>query len=358
VPFTAAVNVGTQYSTASWIDSGGAGLLTRENLSMPAGKGLLSLFGQLSNLSWQGCVRQRNEVVNGVTVNYDILDVSASATNPETLYTPYFAPDEPDVGWFWNSYLGDGTCSVPNRWNPTTAQERQDQSCIAKYPGGRVWNPQGTSTGFAANLFCPVQPVLPLTNDQSAILAEVQAMTANGNTVLPSGLMWGWNVISPNGPLVQTDSNGNTYPVSYTDTQTIKAIILVTDGDNNVTSGGGNNFNGGYYSAYGYPSGPHLTIYSVPQTSQWQGILQAEYNLIQKTLNICNNIKAVQDQNGNPRIIIYTIGLGDSISTTGQLVLQSCASDPTKYFANPTTDELVSTFQKIAVGLNALRIAK
>jgi hypothetical protein len=52
------------------------------------------------------------------------------------------------------------------------------------------------------------------------------------------------------------------------------------------------------------------------------------------------------------------IGLGSNISSPGLTLLQQCASSAQTYFANPTTDELVTTFQKIALGLNSLRITK
>ena len=97
VPFTAAVNVGTQYAAASWMDTKGVGALTRENLNVPAGQGLIQFASQLRNASWGGCVRQRTEP-------YDLEDVAPTSGN--TLYTPYFAPSEPSG--LYNHYLPDG----------------------------------------------------------------------------------------------------------------------------------------------------------------------------------------------------------------------------------------------------------
>ena len=96
VPFTDTVNVGTQYANASWIDnSNSAGSMSQENISVPAGTGLITFGSNLasaanqSSWAWAGCVRQRTEP-------YDVEDVSPSTGNPETLFTPFFAPDEPD----------------------------------------------------------------------------------------------------------------------------------------------------------------------------------------------------------------------------------------------------------------------
>ena len=128
----------------------------------------------------------------------------------------------------------------------------------------------------------------------------------------------------------------------------------MTDGQNDVSNNGGSNgFNGTIYNAYGYAS-PHLTWTCHRTTSSRSG-----YNLDQKEIALCNNIKAVTDANGNPgRILLYTIGYGKVITNNSLEILQRCATDPNStYFYNPTADELVPTFQNIAQTLSRLRIA-
>ena len=179
-------------------------------------------------------------------------------------------------------------------------------------------------------------------------------MTANGATVIPAGLMWGWHLLSPNGPF----GDG----VAYTDTKTIKAIILVTDGENDVQLGGSttptNGFNKSIYNAYGYGSGPHLNLLSLP--ASLVGVQeQSNYNIDQKEIQLCNNIKSVTDAYGNQgRIKIYTIGFGSSINSNALTLLSQCASSSSNYFYNPTSESLIATFQNIAVGLNKLRISR
>ena len=334
-PFAAAVNVGTSFANASWIDTGGSGSLTRENLDVPGGQGLFYLFNQLKKTSWAGCVRQRTEP-------YDLDDVAPTTAIPDTLFTPYFAPDEPDCcttpnnvhsARFANSYLADQTCYGVD----TTAAQKADQRCVAKYSGA---NPSGAGP----NTSCPKKQLLRLTNVKQDILDEIEGMSPSGNTVVPAGLSWGWHLLSPNGPFADG--------TLYSDPSTIKAIILVTDGDNDV-SGGGNGFNQSVFNAYGYGNGPHLTLKTSPNSRP-----QPEYNLDAKLLQLCDNIKAVTYPNGNQRIILYVIGLGSNISSHGLTLLQQCATSSQTYFANPTGDELMTTFQRIALGLNSLRVTK
>ncbi|MGA9547399.1 MAG: TadE/TadG family type IV pilus assembly protein [Rhodomicrobium sp.] len=334
VPFTATVNVGTQYAAASWLDTTGAGSLTRENLNVPVAQGLIQFATKLQNARWGGCVRQRAEP-------YDIQDVAPTASFPETLYTPYFAPSEPSG--LYNHYLPDGSFAIG-----TT--QAQIQYSVTKYTNGSVQNLPDYGPGFD----CTVQPVIRLTNDKTAILNEINAMDAGGATVVPAGLMWGWHLLSPNGPF----GDG----VAYTNIQTIKAIILVTDGQNDVQLSGSttptNGFNKSVYSAYGYGSGPHLNILALPVSKV--GVQdQSNYNIDQKEIQLCNNIKAVTDAYGNPgRIKIYAIGFGSSINSNALSLLSQCASSSSNYFYNPTSDALIATFQKIATGLNQLRISR
>ncbi len=352
VPFTAAVNVGTQYKTASWIDTAGAGSLTRENLNVPANQGLITFATQLKNASWGGCVRQRKEP-------YDLEDVAPTAATPETLFTPYFAPSEPSG--LCNHYLSDG--SFPNG---TT--QAKIQSSVTKYNNGTVQGTAGSgstcqgTTGLGPNFTCPAQQIIPLTNDQTAILNEIDAMQASGATVIPAGLTWGWHLISP---IVSSVLFPNNAAALYTDTTTVKAIILLTDGEADVqlTSNYAppttttNGFDLSIFNAYGFGTGPHLNILSLP--SSLNGIQdQPDYNLDQKQSQLCNNIKAVTDAYGNPgRIQIYAIGFGSVIDNSSLELLAQCASSPSNYFYNPTSESLNTTFQQIAIGLNQLRIA-
>ncbi len=340
VPFTAAVNVGTQYAGASWMDTKGAGALTRENLAVPAGEGLIQFASQLRNASWGGCVRQRTEP-------YDLEDVAPASG--DTLYTPYFAPSEPSG--LYNHYLPDGSF-------PKGTTQAQIQYSVKKYK-------QGTVQGYGPNFTCAVQPIIPLTNDQDAILSEIAAMQASGATVIPAGLTWGWHLLSP--IVAPVLFPGNAYqPVAYTNTSTIKVIILLTDGEADVQltsnyqppTAPTNGFDLSIYNAYGYGTGPHLNKLPLPQSLN--GVQdQPDYNLDQKEIQLCSNIKAVQDANGNPgRIQIYAIGFGSVIDNSSLELLQQCASSPSNFFYNPTSESLIQTFQSIAIGLSQLRISR
>ena len=87
-----------------------------------------TLYDQLNNVSWEGCVEARPHP-------YDTDDTAPSiCADPQTLFVPVFAPDESDDDTFrygyynyayYNNYLGDapsacyrvrGTCSRTYSW--------------------------------------------------------------------------------------------------------------------------------------------------------------------------------------------------------------------------------------------------
>ncbi len=394
VPFTDNVNVANSafgVSTTSppaWIDNSNAsGSLSQEDIGVPTATGLVTFASHLatatgqSSWAWQGCVRQRTEP-------YDTEDVAP--TSGSTLYTPFFAPDEPDCCTtpsnsntsFYNNYLKDGTYQTVHSqqqvteytYNSTTktcssttnsypyssaSVEGNEQYCTNKYTS----SPSVQSGGYGPNALCTVQPIIPLTNIQSDIITEINAMQAYGATVIPAGLTWGWHMISPTVSSVVFPNNA---AVPYTNTNTIKVIILLTDGYNDVQlsqlgvppTATTNGFNSSVYSSYGYGTSTHLNLSTLP--GSLNGVQdQPDYNLDQKEIQLCNNIKAVTDANGNPgRIQIYAIGFGNIINNSSLQLLQQCATDSAHYFYNPTSEELVTTFQQIAIGLSKLRLSQ
>ena len=66
-----------------------------------------------------------------------------------------------------------------------------------------------------------------------------------------------------------------------------------------------------------------------------------------RTQKACDNIKAAG-------ITLYTVLVMSGNST----LLQNCATDPTKYFALTSADQIVTTFDKIGGQLAKLHISR
>lgn len=123
----------------------------------------------------------------------------------------------------------------------------------------------------------------------------------------------------------------------------MKAIVLLTDGQNDVNQGV-NTLNGSAYNAFGYPKNRHLGSTNGSN---------ADATLDTYTLTVCSAIKALG-------IRLYTIGLG--VTSASQTLLTNCASTDDQgnklYYNSPTSQELAAIFQDIAQGLSELRIAQ
>jgi hypothetical protein len=165
-----------------------------------------------------------------------------------------------------------------------------------------------TATLFAAEQYsaCP-QAAMGLSYDWSSMTTLVNNMSPNGNTNQAIGLALGWMSLTGGGPFTQPAMDPN-----YTYQQ---VIILLTDGLNTQDR---------WYSV--------------------QSSIDARQTMT------CSNIKAAG-------VILYTV----QVSTDGTAVsplLQSCASDSSKFFYLTSSTEIVSTFSSIGTDLSQLYISR
>jgi Flp pilus assembly protein TadG len=327
VPFSGAVNLGSGALGKGWIDEIGASVLNSEDIALtPLLPSLFQLLQSMTNMQWGGCVRAR---LGG----HDVLDTPPSLASPETLFAPYFAPDEDGAANTGaNSYLnGPGTLPVLYALQGLTAQQ--------------------IANGNGPNFNCPERPIQPMTSDRQTITDAIAAMQPRGSTVIPEGLAWAWRAISPGPPYDQG--------APYSDKTVTKVVILLSDGRNQVELNGGPYHS--FYSAYGFASKGHLGPVDGSQSRQ---VLNA------KTAALCNNIKA--DKDGDPStddIYVYTIALeintgNAAIDAETKAMLEACATPPDRcpgqqcFYDTPSGNQLSQVFSKIAIGLAGLRIAK
>ena len=331
VPFTAAVNIGTDKIGSGWLDTAALSPLQAEDIDLPPLGTLIGLLGNLTNVGWGGCVKAR-----AGASGYDLTDEPPDAAVGETLFVPYVAPDEPTTTAtqrvrYNNSYLADIiTTNV-------VAMQRN----IVKYLGLA-----DLSGGRGPNYNCVQSPIHELTNNKAAITSAINSMAAGGNTVIPEGLAWGWRVLSPTPPYTEG--------APYSDQSVVKVLILLTDGENNV-GGGGNGHNKSSFSAYGYAASGHLGATDGSQTRQ---------TLDGKTRTLCSNIKGNKDTiDGDQDIFVYTISFQVPDLAT-RTMLQDCATPARDcpgnqcYYESPTATALEGAFSSIALGINELRVAR
>ena len=297
------------------------------------------LFDQLhdddSNVEWAGCVEMRAEP-------YDVLDTTPDQSSPDTLFVPFFWPDEPDSDndngdWYSNDYLDDATND-----NGESAQRHTN-----KYlPENIDWHGGAKDTSFpyesGPNYGCP-RPVLPLTDDRDAVEAALDDMIAYPamGTFIPTGLVWGWHALTPNAPLTEGIGPGDE---NYD--RTVKALVLLTDGENSVT--GTSNHNHSIFSGYNYTGTEVDGHYRLGS----RNASAAEAQLNTRTRTLCTSIKSAG-------IRLYTITFGD-IPNAARTLMRNCATDDngeTLYYHAPSNSELEDVFRSIGEDLSEIHLS-
>ncbi len=335
VPFSGYVNVGSANKSASWMDTTGVSPIHSENFDATANR--FTLFGQIKNVTWQGCVEARPQP-------YDTNDAKPVLATPETLFVPVFAPDEPDSNndngkSYENDYLDDegGTCT--GRAPAGNQRPKLSQNRLCKYdtnvtPNKKAKDSNGTEEG--PNYRCYSKPILPVTDTKKDVVDAIKAMEANGPTNIHQGIMWGWRTLSKAEPFTEArEDNKENH---------IKALIVMTDGENDYGSFPKGSHNESKYGAYGFAKLNRIGASNTTKANTWDDRMD------ELTSEACTNAKAA-------KIKIYTIAFQVDDDDT-KAMLQDCASRSQMYFSSENNNDLEAAFQEIAESISKLRLTQ
>ncbi|MCR9195262.1 MAG: VWA domain-containing protein, partial [Hyphomonas sp.] len=78
--------------------------------------------------------------------------------------------------------------------------------------------------------------LLPLTYDLTAFDTAIDTLTAGGMTAGHLGVAWSWYLVAPEWDDIWPTASA---PLSYTAPETVKAVVLMTDGQFNMSYDGG-----------------------------------------------------------------------------------------------------------------------
>lgn len=156
---------------------------------------------------------------------------------------------------------------------------------------------------------CQTAFTLPLTENFGRIKAGINKMQADGNTNIALGLNWGWNLLDPGYPFEEG--------VSYDDPETVKIIILLTDGENTFNRRGYDEDNRRFYSSYR----------DVPTRANCDALKQTD-------------------------IQVYTIRVVDG----NEDLLRDCATSPDMFYDVRNPEEMHAVFERIAAHIRAVRL--
>lgn len=210
---------------------------------------------------------------------------------------------------------------------------------------------------------CPqysYERVTAFSQDPEALKTQVNSLQPRAGTAIFAGMKWGTSLLDPsaqglNSSLVATGNSDPAFaarPAAYSDTDTIKTVVLMTDGQHDfsmrinpqaydsaaeVDIWANNNF--WYYMQYNVPS------------YQWGNYYYERYNTNTGDAllySICDAAKA-------QGIVIWTIGF--EVHDHGANVMQNCATSPSHFFRVEGT-EISDAFSAIARTINQLRLTQ
>lgn len=325
VPFVTAVNVKGEEFDPSWIDT--TGLSSNNGLNFPLVNGKrvnhMDLFGQLKT-NWKGCVEARPGAYN---VSDDVPDDS----KPDTLFVPYFAPDDPGIAKSPSSSYGNSSTDYNNSYlDDTLANGTVDP--IGKYSDSsrKLISEAGPIT-VGPNRACPT-PIVPLTDDFDKLRTAVSGLKEwNGSgTNVSEGLAWGMRVLSPQPPYTDGAAFGTP--------GVTKAVLLLTDGEN-VVYGASKQVTKSDYTSYGYLASGRFG--SDNQST-------AARNVDGWVLNVCDKLKSNEVQ-------IYTVLL-QADTAANRALYTKCASSAANYYPTNDVSQLQSVFLNIGSKISQLRL--
>lgn len=206
-------------------------------------------------------------------------------------------------GYSWNHSVGNPSKS---QWTGCVTDRDQSYDVVSTAPSAQA-------TRFYADhdQFCPVIPIIPLTYNWSSITSSINAMTAQGATNQPIGLLWGWLSLLNQNPLnAPSESSSSTYQ---------HIIVLFTDGLNTG--------------------------------DRWYGDLANQSSSVDGRMQtLCDNIKSTG-------VTIYTIQI-DTDGAGQSAVLPYCASGSDKFFMLTDASQIAAAFSQIKISITNLRVAK
>jgi Flp pilus assembly protein TadG len=363
VPFAAAVrlNPSAYDFNLGWIDTTGTNPLSKLNFTDTTWNNYTT-WAKLKKSSsafhtWNGCVEARLRGTASAGTDYNVNDVAPTSTTPATRFPAYFAPDTPSIrnissypsSWrgydFYGTYIPEDT-TTPNEISaPLSSANATNMSnspgFIARQKNQAKYNGRNIGVETTSNLGpwagCAKSTIVPMTYKRSNVEAGIDAMTASGPTLIAEGLAWGMRVQSPGEPFTKVEG-ATGIPAdtiaSYGHPRWQKTVVLMTDGDNDL-SAGVDTLNGTVYSAYGRGT-ETLATNRFGSTSSSNKMTELDNAM----LEVCNKIKATGTQ-------LYVTSFGNGVSSSTRARLQACATDADNYQHATSSADLATFFNHI-----------
>jgi len=186
-----------------------------------------------------------------------------------------------------------------------------DKVCVSERTGTAAWTddePQlGKYVGDAAPS-CPDSSLLPLTDDLTVFNTAIDSLTADGLTAGHLGVAWSWYLVAPGWDDIWPTASA---PLSYTEPHSVKAVVLMTDGQFNTS--------------YEFAMGDSNT----------------------QAMKMCDEMR-------DAGVRIYAVAF--QAPTSAKNTLKDCTGDDSRFFDASSGTELLAAYDAIASQLSQLTL--
>lgn len=213
-----------------------------------------------------------------------------------------------------------------------------------------------------SNPGCPkrsYEEIVAFSQDATSLKATIDEYRARANTSIHLGMKWGVALLDPSFQPITQSLNTNAQvddvfanrPVAYNDPETLKTIVLMTDGQNVDTT----RIQPWYYNSeseivhwHRYPLHWYLNNYVRGSWSNWR---YTKYTSAQADTMLGNICSAAKDQG----IVVWSVGFEVTDFSAG--IMEDCASSPSHFFRVEGV-EITEAFEAIAKQINQLRLTQ
>ncbi|MFT6675894.1 MAG: Flp pilus assembly protein TadG [Sulfitobacter sp.] len=261
-----------------------------------------------------------------------------------------------------------------NAWNPTythcvdfeTSDFNQVALSLTKsykhmqfFEAGYYWN-RNSSEGAIDNPGCPkrdYEEIAAFSQDKNALKTRINKFRPRANTAIHLGMKWGVAMLDPafrpiTEKLSTVDGVFANRPAAYSDVETLKTIILMTDGENVSTV----RIQDSKYDSKSerkqwsrYPL--YYWLNQNVRSNKHYRWAYTKYTPGQADSMLSNICAAARAKN----IVIWSIGF--EVSNHGANVMRDCASSPSHFFRVEGV-EITEAFSAIARQINQLRLTQ
>ncbi|WP_299557699.1 TadE/TadG family type IV pilus assembly protein [uncultured Sulfitobacter sp.] len=214
-----------------------------------------------------------------------------------------------------------------------------------------------------SNPVCPngtYESITAFSQNATALKYQINRLQARGSTSIFAGMKWATGMLDPDFNTItqslvnddEVDAIFANRPESYTDRETLKTIILMTDGENHYSY----RIADQYYANYSHAS--HWNRYNLNWylANYVNRYYHDDFKYMKYWPSYGNQLlHSVCDAAKEKNIVIWSIGF--EVEENGANVMKNCASSPSHFFRVEGV-EITEAFRAIARQINQLRLTQ